>query len=565
MRSKRLWFLVVLLMTGIRPLPFIAQRPENPQDLWLQRIKILTDDLLKDSSSLTTLDQALILGRLGDAWWKTDPARARRWMLKAVEAVEQIPSRENQPEHTKRISVALTLLKIISTRDEKLGNRLQALLTSDASSSEAEKTANADGLIDAALALVDADPRRAESMGSLSLRVGLPTLIHHLLVRLRIRDSVLADRLFKEALGVARKRMDEEFLNSLRYAAFPELYGPGLDASSVPPESLRLEVLRLLEDDLQQQVAVTESSGAPNCGVAASMLGPLQPQFDRLEPQRADLARQLIRRCQEKLSPTPGKSTSDSPDEGSLITIDDFLNAAERAGDGSKERAIYFGKAARLAAQQKNFERAISILERMNDSERQFIGIWETWRRDWAASLAIEYLKRDDLPGMHGVIKAVPDNLRAFTQIYVVDKMPRGAAADVGIELLGDARRGLSKSDKPDSEKLHWHMMLVRLYAKYDLTADALDSFKLAVAALNRSGGDDNAKKETLDDFDTRLIQDSFPASLLDPIGFGIRDVVLSVSSVHRRTQTELGLIRVSIKRYQELASMYPTKTGAKK
>lgn len=562
MKYARFSFLIMLMATS-HVFSASAQEVDKPQDIWLQRSKILTTDLLKDSFSLTTLDQALVLARAGEAWWKTDPVNARKWMLKAVEGVEQIPSRENPAERTKRISVARTLLRIISTRDEKLGIRLQRLLATDTSAPEAEKTANADGLIEAALALVDTDPGKAEMMGSVSLRIAHPTLIHHLLMRLRIRSPILADRLFAEALVEARKNTDEEFLNSLRYAAFPELYGPGFNAASAPPGSLRGEVIRLLVDDLQQQVALTERSGTPSCGVAVSLLGPLQLQLDSLGPQPAELARQLLRSCQEKLRQKASKAASETQGEEPLVTVDDFLRAAERAADGDNKRAIYFGEAAKLAAHQKNLELALKILDRMTDDQRRFIGIWETWRRDWAASLALEYLKREDLPGMYQVIQGVPKNIRAFTQMYLVQKLPPGFAIEVALQLLENAREGLEHAGTPDAEKLHWHLLLTRLYAKYDSMGNALNALKQAIAALNRSTSDPQ-KHEPVDDFDQRLIQDSFPASLLDPNGFAIRDVILSVTSVHKRTQAELGLIRVSLRRYEELDAMYPKKTAAK-
>jgi tetratricopeptide (TPR) repeat protein len=476
-------------------------------------------------------------------------------MVKSVETVERIPSMENVSERSKRISAARSLLAIISTKDEKLWNRLEAVLSIDESSSEAEKSANADALIETALTVVDTDPKRAESVGALSLRAGRSTLLHHLLIRLRLRDAAPADRLFAEALVVAQSARDEGFLNSLRYAAFPELYGPDLNAGSVPPESLRAEVLQLLEDDLQQQVAMTVDSGTPSCAIAVSMIVPLQAQFDRLEPQSANLARQLIKTCQERLNPGGTGQAAAPQADGSPMTVDELLSAADAATEGTNQRAIYLGKAAQLAAQQKKFELAISILDRMSDEERRFIGIWETWRRDWAVSLAVDYLKRDDLPGMNQVIKAVPENLRALTEVSLVDKLPVGSA-DIAIQLVEEARKGLNGSDKPDSEKLHWHMMITRLYAKYQLPTQALEAFKEAISDLNHSEESTARDKNTSDGFDQRLIQDNFPTSLLDPHDFLIRDIVLSINALPKRTQAELGLIRVSMKRYQELASI---------
>lgn len=549
---------VCLIVTiGLCAVLAAAQQVQQPQNAWLERAESLTNDSLKDVKSLETLDAALFLGQLGAEWWNIDPKQARKWLLKAVEGVESQPAKESSAERAKRLAVARALLPVISTADQKLWERLQAVLTpTETHSSDSERATSADALIEAALVVLKSDPRRAASMGSAALRIGPPTAIQHLLWGLRKADAKRADQLFNEALAIARTRSDQEFLNSLRYAAFPELMGTGFDSAAVPTDAIRGEMLLILADYLQERMAIIASQGIRDCGVTPALADGLQIHFDKLQPRRADLVRQIVRTCQESRNQTVAETGSAPESTGIPETVDSLLAKAEQTADKKIKRPTYLAQAARLAAQQKNFERAIKIIDSMTDEERRFIGVWDTWRRDWAVALAVQFAKRDDIGGVHQVIKAVPDPLRPFTKIYFVDKLPKDLYAQIAREFLDESRKDLGNSDKADSEKAYWYLLVVRLYSKFRLDSEAVEAFKDAIGSLNRAKSEETKEIGSLSkDLTTKLIQVDFPVSILESYPYLISEAVSSMTSVPRRARVHLDLVQISLKEYRALAA----------
>jgi hypothetical protein len=534
----------------------VAQKAQLPQDVWLVRAQNFTDDSLKDVDSLEPLDGAVVLGQLGAQWWNADPKQARKWLLKAVETVELEPAKESSAERRKRLAAARSLVSVISTTDQTLWDRLQVVLTSRATlSADADRNTTADAFVDAALLVLKNDPGRAASLGSAALQVGLPTSLQHLLWGLRGRDAGLADGLFSQALAVARATSDGNFLNSLRYAAFPELPGTGYDVAAAPSGAIRKEMLLILADHLQQRTAALASNGIRDCGLAPALVDGLQTYFDKLQPQRADLVRQIVRNCQTSLAHSSGTETE--PESIAILqTVDSLLAEADRTPDKKIKRPAYLAQAARLAANQKNFAAALKILDSMSDEERKFIGIWETWRRDWAVALAVQFMKRDDVGGMQQVIKAVPDSLRPFAKIYFVDKLPKESYTQIARDFLDEARKDLANSETPDLEKADWYLLMVRLYCKFHSDTKAGEAFKDAIGSLNRAKSAEPTKPGSLsEDFTAKIVQADFPISLLESYPSLINEVVLSMTTVSKRARVRLDLVQISLKQYRALAA----------
>jgi hypothetical protein len=111
-----------------------AQRPQqNPQpdianELWRVRAQTITDDVLTDAYSLNSLRRALVWSKLAEVWWREDPRRAKTWITDAIEVVEQVPNRESAPERGQRLATAKLLLTVASRLDQKLSQRLIAIV-----------------------------------------------------------------------------------------------------------------------------------------------------------------------------------------------------------------------------------------------------------------------------------------------------------------------------------------------------------------------------------------------------------------------------------------------------
>jgi len=224
-------------------------------------------------------------------------------------------------------------------------------------------------------------------------------------------------------------------------------------------------------------------------------------------------------------------------------------------------RPVYLAKAAQMAAHQKDFERAIGILDSMTDEERQFIAIWETWRQDWAAALAYEYLNRDDFYGMRQVIKAAPDPLEPFAKIRFVDRFPNDSFPEICIEFLDESKQELANSQEPDSDKANWQFMLARLYAKCHSENKALEAFKDSLVSLNRvkteEGKSSNGPPK---DLIKELIPPDFPISLFEAYDYIMKDAISSLTFTTTRIRVRLDLLRLTLREYRAQAAKAPTK-----
>jgi tetratricopeptide (TPR) repeat protein len=545
----------VCLLTVLifHPLSAAAQQTGKPPNPWLIRSRTITDEIIADSAALSTFDRAIVWAQLGAAWWKDDKTKARGWMLEAVEAVESIPSRETIVERHDRLATARTLLSLISMQDEKLAKRLEAVFTSGTEgASETERRSNADALLESALAVLDSNPKRAAELGAAALHTGKPTRLIMLLWGLRDRDDKLADALFADAIVVAEETSDLALLATLSRVAFPELESPA-STKRAPSVALRRQLLLVLASYLERTLRPAE--GQPGACVslapAVSVGAPLLPQFERLTPQESRTVRQLLLLCQ----PAPGSLTeqraTNAMTDQSTWSVDDWLKAADQTTD-LKVKTVYQMRAAQSAIRSKNYERALDLLDGMDDDARKFLNrAWEGFRWEWAAQLASDYVKRDDIAGMRRVIAAVPASLRPFAQIALADAVGSLKHRQLIMEILDEARKGLSQSDEVDSEKVTWSMSLVRLYIKFQSRDRALSAFQEAVSSLNRANVLEREAKETRGIFEHQsgspLTSSDFPASLLEAEEYAVRKAVFSIDSPFSRTQARLGMLKIAV------------------
>jgi hypothetical protein len=300
-------------------------------------------------------------------------------MLSAIEMVEAAPNKENPEERQERLSTARLLLKIVAPLEQKLSARLVAIFTQAAEQeAKTDPAASVDRLIEAATYLVASDPKRASELATLAFRIGHPTDIAPLLWRLRDKDASLANSLFTQALAAARQPLDGRLLGSLLSAAFPESYTPGFTPGNpVVTEDLRTELLKVYVSYLQFSQINAEGRDS-QCSAVVS-IAPLLAEYDKRLPQQAAIVRQSINQCQA-LSPLAQQRVDDAllP----LNTVDELLKAADDAKD-MKVRTLCHFRAALLAKQQNDFDRALKILDGMSSESRELSGgTWESYRWD---------------------------------------------------------------------------------------------------------------------------------------------------------------------------------------
>ncbi len=480
-------------------------------------------------------------------------------MLKPIEIVEAVPNKENPDERRQRLNTVRLLLKIVAPLDQKLSARLVAILSDDAEHmADAERGANAAGLIEAAMSIVDKDPQRAAELGALALRVGQPSQIAWLISRLRPKDARLADALFAQALAAARQTLNREFLNSLAYAAFPESMRGGVNIP-VPSDNLRTELLRLDIVFLQANPINAENRNSI-CISIGSFIAPVLAQFDRFLPQQGAIARQSVNQCQSP-NPLQGQRMDDALRDQPLNTVDDLLKAAGDA-QNSKVRTVYQYRAAVLAKEQNDLDRALKILDSMSTEAREFMGgSWEAYRWEWAAISALRHLKSGDVYGMRLIMNAVPTDLQPYAKMAFVGQLPanRDKDTDPTLEFLNDVRTGLHRSSLSDAEKSTGYFGLLPLTLKYQPT-EATAVLKEAVAALNSAeqAKDKNSGNNEGNSLSGSEFLRNLPASLLEMDEYVVKEAVASITSPDMRVQVRLELLSVCLARLRSAKQATP-------
>lgn len=556
--------LFVLILLVVPPVG-ATQQGDSILDLWLTRSRTLTDELIKDSAALGSSERALLWARLSAKWWRDDSERARAWMLKSVETVESVPNKENPDERRRRVTTVRVLLQIAAPLDQKLSTRLVAVLTQDAEQEAKTQHADVDGLVAAALSLVDSNPKLATELGVLALRLGHPSDITSLLWKLRGRNLTFADLLFGQAVATGRETLDADLLNSLGHAVFPE-YRTTESAPTVPvaTDEMRRELLKVYVAYLQANQVNSENRDA-NCMSLVSFVLPVLAEFDRLLPLQAPAVRQSVNQC-PSLSPLGRQRADDALRDQPLNTVEDLLKAADDAQD-LKVRTVYQYRAAKLATQRSDFDRALMILDSMSDEARALMGVsWDAYRWDWAAVSANRHLKSGDVYGMHQVINLVPRNLQAFAKIAFVRRLPPKVDQDTDptLEFLNDARKELARYGVSDAEKCGWYFSLLRLVVKFH-PVDGTDVLKEAIAVLNHL--EETKDKNSSKNAPASLVgSENLSASLLEMNEYAVKEAISSITSANIRVYVRLELLNGCLERVRSSKQATPnTRQSASK
>lgn len=153
---------------------------------------------------------------------------------------------------------------------------------------------------------------------------------------------------------------------------------------------------------------------------------------------------------------------------------------------------------------------------------------------------------------MRIILNAVPTELQPFAKIAFVRQLPdrRDNDTDPTLELLNDARAGLSRSALSDAEKADGYFALLPLAIRFQ-PKEAVAVLKEAITALNRT---EQAKNKTTPNTEDNSLSGAefvknLPASLLDMDEYAVNEAVASITSLNIRVQVRLELLRVCLMR----------------
>ena len=560
-------FLILILLPSLPVAAQISSAQKDRNDLRRLQSQAITDELLNDARQLSPLRRAEILTRIGHRWWLYDQRQARIWVGNAIDIVETGSNQETSDERRQRLETARQMLKFVSALDQKLSGRLVTLLGNKEVSSDTERIENAQGLIDAARGLASHDPKRGAEMGARALRLGPPTQIAGLFNALHQADEKLAEDFLLQAMAIAKQDSEGQLLNSLTYILFPtprkfrsntpppnrtKLQTMHVKDPYISPDNLRLELLQL---DIAFLDAGYKGKGI-DCGFVLQFIAPVMDEFERLIPQQAAIARQVINDCgfSRPLPQQPPQRSSKKPvfETLALNTVEGLLEAAEDTED-LQARTILKQKAASLADTNRDYDLAFKILDDMSSEERKSMGrSWAEHRSSWAANAAIEHYRNGRVDEMNLVLNGVPSDLQAFAKTGfvggLVQLQQQPIERDLALRFLNDARVALRESSLPEMEKYGCYFGLMQLLVKYDSPA-AGAAFKEAVASLNRAEQMKENKDFKLLDYGG--LARNLPMSLIEMDEIAVKEGINSIASVESRVQLRLEFLGETLRRIQ--------------
>lgn len=494
--------------------------------------------LITDAPRLTKAERALILARLADLWWRDDQERARGWAKNAVELVAPVAG-ESVLETQCRLAAARTILNILSRRDTDLYERLIVVISDSKQNQDPQiRAENAGAIVSAALAIVATDPDKAGALAESSLSFAPSIRLGQLLWRLHAASPAAADKLFLRIKEVALLTSDVN-LFSLLFTAVTQ--GP------FASNQYKTQVLVLLTNLLARTRKPDEP---PPCNIIV-LASPLLSSARDLVPGQAQQLQESFALCSKSIKPEESLGS----DANLKLGIDELLEAADKARNSS-ERARYLAKAVQLAAEAKNFEKALAILDSMNDEIKKILGgSWSSWRWDFAASAACVSRKADNLQASQKLIDDTPLSLRAPVRIALALNCDSFTPAEV-TQLLNSARSELQNTEP--AEKFSWFLNLVRLYGKH-LPESAPVVLVEAVNALNRAPNGSSGlcassiNQPTVLTNQIMLNQYTLPSILWNLDETGMLSTVGLVESSEKKAALRLNLISAALAEHRKL------------
>jgi len=204
-----------------------------------------------------------------------------------------------------------------------------------------------------------------------------------------------------------------------------------------------------------------------------------------------------------------------------------------------------------LALTNKEYERALKILDDMAPEERQSMGSWEQIRPHWAAGAAWEHYKNNRIREMNLILDGVPPDVQPLAKIEFMQRSisisdPRPLERDLALRLLKEARTALRRSSLPEMKKYGWHFALIGVLLKYDPPA-AGAAFKEAVASLNRAEQEKENKDLKLLDY--MGLAGGLPHLLIEMDEDAVKEGIAAIVSVESRAQLRLEFVSETLRR----------------
>lgn len=514
--------------------------------VWQQRVDVLTDGVIKDSSSISESERAVYLAVLAKMWWQIKPEEAKRFLQKSVKLVVNSLESNEAVDLAIRISNFQKVSQIASKLD-KNSNRIlleQFVKITTEKAKNSEK--NADTLIFIALQIVEENPQQAFEIGSKALIFGNPIQIVRLIGELNIKDTRLAERLFRAALYNAENNYNLRFISRLSVAAFSEYKDKALSESS------RQSFLIMLAE-MVSRASIREQDKQSACEIVV-VASPIIDKFDVYLSDSAQTVRRQIQSCQPFLPKSYSALVESELKDDKHKTVEELIRAAREASDKFLKLTYYY-EAINKFGQAKKFDEVLSLLSDITEEEREILGKdtlgnynCDSWYEEYAFLSAAEHIKTGDLPSAYKIISRAPKKTRPSVRINLAFKLSSGEQQAFIIEMLEKAREELNSMDLPAVKIADYYLSLISLYAQAQpYESEAV--FREAVKAIDKA---DKENPDNKPEKDYAPLKDyiSLPAKLLEVNEINVLNGFEAISSRRSRVRLKLGLLESSLVSY---------------
>lgn len=514
---------------------------------WENLSERLTNELLDTIKSKSYSERPLVLARLSTLWWKIDNDRAKEWLKTSVSEATFDSLVETDSEKAKRLEVARKLMKFVIPLDKKLAETL-ITKTSEKLNQTNSNQQQADELIKTALQIVEQNPQLAKKLGSASLKAGRSYYTARLIGELNLKDSSLAESLFKEAIIVAKNNFNVDtnlgFISSLSNIILNKYKGKAFS------ETIQKEfLLTLFEIISLEDISVnSQKSTCKFIPTASQLISLYQTYF----PEKAAALSERFNFCSKSLADL-ANLTEVNLKENKPQTANEYIQIAKETKDKIL-KASYFNKGIELLYQAKNYEEIITILEGMDKDDINAFSedAWESWRWESAIQASIKYAKEKDFTNVYRIINNTPKSIRSIVQAGVARELKREDKA-LAISLLDESKKGLDSFDVEPKDKANLYLFLVSQYVEV-APYEAINVLRETVEAVNKSD-EKNPNNKPTEDYAPLKETISIPVSLFEIDEIATMQILSSIKTENSKVRFYLGCLDQALKKYEKTKS----------
>lgn len=494
----------------------------------------VTDDVLspEQQMALSVLDQLIesvktlddvqlkfrTQAQVADILWPYDETRSRRLFEETFRAIAQakldkqiaVPAGLTAATASPLSQLQDEVLSLITRRDANLAEKLINSIVDATLNKEADSVTQRDKLkaersgfyLQAAISIADTNPERAMQLAKASLAGGINPAILRVLFALRQKNPAQANALYRSMLAAARGDIKRASVNILILASYalPEFttsavglgptQSPG--APSQTDSAMVTEFLNFVYDIFMR---LSDPAQVQSANPVDYMTGQrLLPFFVQHSPDRAPLFRNMLEMISQRSSQTAAVDMVNKmlqPAE-----TDELLKQAETTRDPLQRDMLYF-RAIMTLAGSGEFERALSLVEKINDSDFRN-GLDSLVHFQAASSL----LDKGDIDSAIRYVKSMSDvRQRAFMLARIARTLFNKKETARASEILKDAEQMIRKADE-GAEKAQALLIITEIQTRLD-PMQGFEVMEATVEAFNDADfkTDDKTKPAPSADF----------------------------------------------------------------